>query len=145
MVTIQSESPTSLPWPPVLQVCSSRQSRLPDDSPDRPPALAVDRLRGQTSGAILEASNCHLSSPDSVRSFLMFRRGSNPCECNVFILELKSNVHCASAANLHSRRTRMKQIWSPPCAHMMQPMRERVVRDWEDQPRYKTSGITTCH
>jgi hypothetical protein len=92
---------------------------------------------GQTSGAILEASNCHLSSPDSVRSFLMFRRGSNPCECNVFILELKLNVHCASAANLHSRRTRMKQIWSPPCAHMMQPMRERVGRDWEDQPRYK--------
>jgi hypothetical protein len=44
MVTIQSESPTSLPWPPVLQVCSSRQSRLPDDSPDRPPALAVDRI-----------------------------------------------------------------------------------------------------
>src|SRR5258708_37914781 len=44
------------------------------------------------------------------------RRGSNPCECNVFILQLELNVNCASAANLHSRCTRMKQISSPPCA-----------------------------
>jgi len=27
------------------------------------------------------------------------RRGSNPCERNVFILELELNVNCASAAN----------------------------------------------
>lgn len=51
----------------------------------------------------------------------MFVRGSNPCECNVFILELELNVNCASAANLHSRCTRMKQIWSPPCARRCRP------------------------
>jgi putative tryptophan/tyrosine transport system substrate-binding protein len=37
------------------------------------------------------------------------------------LLQFFVNVDCASAANLHSRCTRMKQIWSPPCARRCSP------------------------
>jgi hypothetical protein len=44
------------------------------------------------------------------------RRGYAGRERFPLLLQFFVNVDCASAANLHSRCTRMKQIWSPPCA-----------------------------
>jgi hypothetical protein len=96
--------------------------------------------------------------PDSVRSFLMFRRGSNPCECNVFILELKLNVRteieCSlckcrkSAFETHANEANMVASMR---AHDAAHARTSGARlggsnlDTKEKRHRERLGITTCH
>jgi hypothetical protein len=71
-------------------------------------------------------------------------------ELYIFLV-LELNANCASAANLHFEMHANEANMVPPCARRCSPCENRVVHDWEDQPRYKrkkaqgTPGITTCH